>query len=170
MKSVHDSGVVHRDVGPTTSCSQERRVRKQTDIKLVILAVLRIWVTPSSMMRRYLTRCHPPEVPRRQGCRFTLRLRNRLGPAKPDLFDAFSCGMVILQVACPGLRKESPAGLGGILTFTHTMSMLGAHPSRSAASDFAILDEDGGKGWDLVCGLLAQRNKRSVKTPSDIRT
>jgi hypothetical protein len=36
--------------------------------------------------------------------------------------------------------------------------------SEKRQEDFAILDADGGKGWDLVVGLLSQRKGRtSVK-------
>jgi hypothetical protein len=28
-------------------------------------------------------------------------------------------------------------------------------------ADFELLDEDGGKGWELVCGLLSQRKQRT---------
>ena len=82
--------------------------------------------------------------------------------AKPDLFDAFSCGMVILQVACPSLRKGKPGSTKRDLDIYafDAQAWRDSLPERRQA-DFAILDENGGQGWDLVCGLLAQRKKRT---------
>ena len=86
---------------------------------------------------------------------------------KPDLFDAFSCGMVILQVACPSLRKKG--SMGGV---KRDLNIYGydaerwrdSLPERRQA-DFEILDANGGKGWKTVCGLLSQKKGRtSVKS------
>ena len=86
--------------------------------------------------------------------------------AKPDLFDAFSCGMVILQVACPSLRKKG--SMGGV---KRDLNIYGYDAERWRSSlperrqaDFELLDANGGKGWKTVCGLLSQKKGRtSVK-------
>ena len=82
--------------------------------------------------------------------------------SKPDLFDAFSCGMVILQVSCPSLRKGK--AMGGVKRDLNIYAFdaeawRDSLPERRQ-KDFAILDADGGKGWDLVCGLLSQKKQR----------
>lgn len=83
--------------------------------------------------------------------------------SKPDLFDAFSCGMVILQASCPSLRKGK--AMGGVkrdlsVYAFDAQAWRDSLPERRQR-DFELLDADDGKGWDLVCGMLSQRKKRT---------
>ena len=82
--------------------------------------------------------------------------------SKPDLFDAFSCGMVILQVACPSMRKGKPGSTKRDLDiYAYDAKAWRASLPERREMDFAILDANNGQGWDLVCGLLQQRKKRT---------
>lgn len=81
---------------------------------------------------------------------------------KPDLFDAFSCGMVILQVSCPSMRKKG--GMNGVRrelkTWAYDCEAWRASLPERRQSDFAILDANNQAGWKLVCGLVAPKGKR----------
>ena len=64
--------------------------------------------------------------------------------AKLDLLDAFSCGMVISQVACPSPRKGKPGGTKRD-SIIHAYDAQAARPAaRAAAGGLAILDEKRG--------------------------
>jgi len=170
VKSVHDSGVVHRDVKPDNILfAKSGGFGNKPTIKLIDLggaADLRVGTNYAADETVFDPVYGPPEKyldVKGVGSLFG----SGIGwvQAKPDLFDAFSCGMVILQVACPGLRKGKPGGTRRDLDiYAYDADAWRTSLPERRQSDFAILDEDGGKGWDLVCGLLAQRNKRiSVK-------
>ena len=168
VKSVHDQGVVHRDVKPDNILFARSGGfgGGKPVVKLIDLggaADLRVGTNYSSDETVFDPVYGPPEKyleVKGVGSLFGAGLG--WAQAKPDLFDAFSCGMVILQVACPSLRRGKPGGVKrdlGIYGYD-AEAWRASLPERRQA-DFAILDEDGGKGWDLVCGLLAQRKKRT---------
>jgi serine/threonine protein kinase len=114
VKSVHDAGVVHRDVKPDNILFAETRGRKLTGSKPVIKLIdlggacdLRTGVNYSKDETVFDPVYGPPEKYLDVSGVGSL-FGSSLGwaKAKPDLFDAFSCGMVILQVACPSLEKR----------------------------------------------------------------
>ena len=168
VKSVHDQGVVHRDVKPDNILFARAGGfgGGKSVVKLIDFggaADLRVGTNYSSDETVFDPVYGPPEKyleVKGVGSLFGASLG--WAQAKPDLFDAFSCGMVILQVACPSLRRGKPGGVKrdlGIYAYD-AEAWRASLPERRQA-DFAILDEDGGKGWDLVCGLLAQKKKRT---------
>ena len=166
VKSVHDAGVVHRDVKPDNILFARGGLGSKPAIKLIDLggaADLRTGVNYSKDETVFDPVYGPPEKYLDVSGVGSL-FGSSLGwaKAKPDLFDAFSCGMVILQVACPSLRKGKPGGTKRDLDIYayDAQAWRDSLPERRQA-DFAILDENGGQGWDLVCGLLAQRKKRT---------
>ncbi|OUS45970.1 protein kinase, partial [Ostreococcus tauri] len=82
---------------------------------------------------------------------------------KPDLFDAFSCGLTILQVSVPAFRKKG--GLNGVRRelkrWNYDCEAWRASLSAQRQSEyFEILDANGQAGWKLVCGLVAERDSR----------
>ena len=167
VKSVHDAGVVHRDVKPDNILfAKASGIGSKPAIKLIDLggaADLRTGTNYSADETVFDPVYGPPEKYLEVSGVGSL-FGSSLGwaKAKPDLFDAFSCGMVILQVACPSLRKGKPGATRRDLDIYayDAQAWRDSLPERRQA-DFAILDENGGQGWDLVCGLLAQKKKRT---------
>lgn len=81
---------------------------------------------------------------------------------KPDRFDTWSVGIVLLCLALPALRTES-----GLEKFNEEFEAvdynLGQWRAKAACgwlrpSDFALLDAGGGAGWGLAGELLRPRN------------
>ncbi len=78
----------------------------------------------------------------------------------PDLFDSFTAGMILLQMAVPQLR-----GPGGMKMVNPQLKSVGNDVEAWRQScgqnlDFDLLDRQNGAGWDLVCNLLTLKDKR----------
>ena len=84
------------------------------------------------------------------------------GKNKPDLFDSFSCGMTILQVSVPAFRKKGAmkAVRRDLKRWCYDCEAWRASLSERQQEDFAILDDDNGAGWKLVCGLVSNKGTR----------
>lgn len=75
----------------------------------------------------------------------------------PDLFDMYSAGIVLLQMATPTLRSTS-----GLKNFNVELKGFGYDLNRwrektRTRPDLSILDLDSGRGWDLACKLISER-------------
>lgn len=75
----------------------------------------------------------------------------------PDLFDMYSAGIVLLQMAIPGLRSSS-----GLKNFNMELKTVGYDLVRwrektRVKPDLSILDLDSGRGWDLATKLISER-------------
>ncbi|KAL9236086.1 hypothetical protein vseg_010793 [Gypsophila vaccaria] len=75
----------------------------------------------------------------------------------PDLFDIYSVGIVLLQMAVPSLRsttglKNFNAKIKGV-----TYDMNSWRQRTRTRPDLRILDLDRGRGWDLATKLIFER-------------
>lgn len=75
----------------------------------------------------------------------------------PDLFDMYSAGIVLLQMAVPTLR--SMPGLKNfnleLKAFKYDLNKWREYTRR--LPDLTILDLDSGRGWDLATKLISER-------------
>lgn len=75
----------------------------------------------------------------------------------PDLFDTYSAGIVLMQMAIPTLRST-----GGLKNFNSELKAVGYDLNKwreytRLRPDLRILDLDSGSGWDLVTKLISER-------------
>ncbi|KAJ6921223.1 hypothetical protein NC652_015204 [Populus alba x Populus x berolinensis] len=75
----------------------------------------------------------------------------------PDLFDTYSAGIVLLQMAIPSLRPVS-----GLKNFNTEIKKAGYDLNKWREStrlrpDLTILELDSGRGWDLATKLISER-------------
>ena len=88
--------------------------------------------------------------------------------ARPDLFDAFSIGLVVFQLAVPSfngrrgmkrLRKQLARRENGQSLARWREN----NEDKLRAEDFALLDASNGKGWDFVSKLVCPRKFASAE-------
>lgn len=86
-----------------------------------------------------------------------LSLKLLLQLNSPDLFDMYSAGIVLLQMAIPTLR--STAGLKNfnleIKTANYDLNKWREY--TKLRPDLTILDLDSGRGWNLATKLISER-------------
>jgi len=167
LKAFHDVGIVHRDVKPQ-NCIISEQDNKIKFIDLGAAADLRTGINyvPNEFLldpryappQQYIMSTQTPRAP-------PAPLAALLAPVlwqleKPDRFDMYSAGMILLQMAFPSLRSDSQ-----LIAFNRKLESLNydlkvwrqqmeQKGSRETAEGFQLLDLEGGAGWDLLCRLV----------------
>ncbi|GAB4817926.1 hypothetical protein N2152v2_004972 [Parachlorella kessleri] len=167
LEDIHGAGLVHRDIKPSNLIFCERDLR----FKLIDLGAacdLRSG-TNYRPTETILDPCYcPPEeyvlptdAPHlsQHAQPFAMAMSPLLwSQHRPDCFDTYSAGIILMQLALPSLRT-----LAALRTFRQSLARSG-HDLEEwrvravlPARDTVVLDENDGEGWDLAEGLLRAR-------------
>uniref|UniRef100_A0A2P2KBQ9 Protein kinase domain-containing protein n=1 Tax=Rhizophora mucronata TaxID=61149 RepID=A0A2P2KBQ9_RHIMU len=163
LKKIHDTGIVHRDVKPANLV-----VTKNGEIKLIDFgAATDLRIGKNYVPNRGLldpAYCPPelfvlpeetPSPPPEPIAAFLSPILWQLN--SPDLFDMYSAGIVLLQMAIPSLRSTS-----GLKNFNAELKKAEYdlnvwRKDTRLRPDLTILDLDSGRGWDLATKLISER-------------
>ncbi|ACO65294.1 predicted protein [Micromonas commoda] len=177
LASVHRAGLVHRDIKPhnlvltNTDVTGEREPRFKI-IDLGACACFRTGMNFAPDETIMDPKYAPPEeflIPSDDAP----DIRKLFGPValaagsaawvqhKPDRFDMYSAGVVMMQLALPSLRTNS-----GLITFNRSLKRCGydlflwrdLNRGQLSRSKTAVLDAGDGAGWDLARALLRPRS------------
>lgn len=179
LSALHDVGIVHRDVKPQNIILSESAQRLKM-IDLGAAADLRVGINyqPNEYLldpryappQQYIMSTSTPRAP-------PTPLAALLSPVlwqlnKPDRFDMYSLGMVLLQMVFPSLRNDN-----ALFTFNKRLAFYKYDINRwrnssevksrsgkdpSLREGFKVLDLDNGIGWDLLCQLLRYKPEERI--------
>jgi hypothetical protein len=79
----------------------------------------------------------------------------------PDLFDSYSAGVILMQLAIPQLRPGVAQRNfnSELANCEYDLNLWRRTSPKARQMDFSLLDRNGGQGWDLACKLLCQKNE-----------
>jgi serine/threonine protein kinase len=172
VKELHEAGIVHRDLKPSNIIAMRSTIGppRLRIVDFGAAADMRTGINYEPK-RGLLDPSHaPPEqlvmpesTPPPPAAPVAALLSPFLWAAfRPDLFDAFSIGLILVQLCVPALRRRNSLGPSG--TFQRSLAAAEydlrswRKQNEGGIWDFQVFDAAGGLAWDLACKLVCKRN------------
>jgi len=167
LEGMHQTGIVHRDLKPANLVLMGNRFRV---IDFGAAADLRVGINYDPESSLLDPAYCPPEqyiMPENTPAPPVAPVAAALSPFlwalnRPDLFDTYSAGIVLLQMGLTPLRAKNTVLPTGAFYRNLQRCDWDLRKWREEYAgnmwDFSILDSYGGAGWDLACKLVCKRN------------
>ena len=175
LKDIHATGIVHRDVKPQNILLSASKGGKLKLIDFGAAADLRIGINylPKEFLldpryappEKYIMSTSTPKAPPTPVAALLSPVLWNLN--RPDRFDMYSVGILLVQMCFPALRKDNQ-----LVAFNRTLEKLDydilkwrdtiASKRGDYSAGIKILDLDNGRGWDLLRLLISNNPSKRI--------